>query len=358
MLNLPKEYYKKILVVSALTAISAVSVFIFLKYLLVPFLPFIIAWITAMLIRPLINSICEITKFKRRIISFTCVFLLFLIILTVLVAICNKATSEIKGLAEDIMAGASDVVSDVFDYAEELSDKLPFYGKTENQETAELIRKTATSMVENAVSAFSAKIPEAIINFIAQLPSIILFTVVLVMATFYMGSDIEKINSTIISLIPQNSRQSFIRAKRKLVIVGTRYIKAYLLILFIVFVQLLIGFLCLKIPYALTLALIIAVIDILPVIGVGSVLVPWAIVLLIRHETSQGIGLLILFAVIWLVRQIIEPKIVGRSTGLHPLITLIAMYIGLNFMGVLGLFVFPMIIILIKSITEKPTDTA
>ena len=133
---------------------------------------------------------------------------------------------------------------------------------------------------------------------------------------------------------------------------GIQYVKAYLMILFITFLQLLVGFLCLKIPYALTLAAIIDMIDILPVFGVGTVLVPWAALLLIQGEVYTGIGLLIVFAVIWVVRQVIEPKIVGHSIGLPPLVTLMGMYIGYKFMGFAGLFVFPLVLILFKNLND------
>jgi predicted PurR-regulated permease PerM len=118
------------------------------------------------------------------------------------------------------------------------------------------------------------------------------------------------------------------------------------------FAQLLIGFLILRIPYALTLAALIALIDILPVLGVGTVLVPWAILLLVRGDTYTGVGLLLMFGIIWIIRQISEPRIVGHSVGLSPLVTLIVMYAGYHFMGFGGLFVFPLVMILLKNLHD------
>jgi predicted PurR-regulated permease PerM len=108
----------------------------------------------------------------------------------------------------------------------------------------------------------------------------------------------------------------------------------------------------LKIPYALTLAALIALIDILPVLGVGTVLVPWAILLLVRGDTYTGVGLLLMFGIIWIIRQISEPRIVGHSVGLSPLVTLIVMYAGYHFMGFGGLFVFPLVMILLKNLHD------
>ena len=112
----------------------------------------------------------------------------------------------------------------------------------------------------------------------------------------------------------------------------------------------------LKIPYALTLSVLIALIDILPVLGVGTVLVPWAIVLYMMGNSYTATGLLIIFGIIWLVRQVSEPKIVGESVGVSPLITLVSMYIGFKLIGFSGLFIFPIGAIIVKSVYDAVKD--
>jgi predicted PurR-regulated permease PerM len=131
-----------------------------------------------------------------------------------------------------------------------------------------------------------------------------------------------------------------------------KYIKAYLIILLMTFSELLIGFFILKIPYALTLASVIAIIDILPVLGVGTVLIPWGIVLIILGDSFLAAGIFILYGIIWVVRQIVEPRIVGKSMGLSPLITLAAMYIGYSSIGYGGLFVFPIAAMILKCLYD------
>ena len=134
---------------------------------------------------------------------------------------------------------------------------------------------------------------------------------------------------------------------------GKSVLKGYLLTVGITFLQLYVGFLILGMDYALTIALITALVDILPVIGVGTVLVPWAAVKLIAGANYQGFGLLIIFAVVSVVREIIEPKIIGKSIGLHPLATLFSMYIGLETCGFLGMITFPVLLIAIKSFATR-----
>lgn len=349
MKYLPGSGWQRVLVLSAYALAGAAAVYAALRYLLVPVLPFLIAWITAMALRPAIDGICRRTKLKRRIVSFFCVLIVLLTVTGILAVIAVRTAEELRGLADNLMTDAADTVGDIFDYFGNLRERFPFFDGLEDRETAGRIESAILSAVEGSVSTFTAKIPEAVMGLVSSLPGIILSAVVLVMATFYMCADVAGINSFIAGLFPPDKREKLFAAKKKLAADAGRYIRAYLMILFITFLQLLAGFLILKIPYALTLAAVIALIDILPVLGVGTVLIPWAGILLIRGQTYTGIGILILFTVIWLARQIIEPKIVGHSMGIHPLITLAAMYAGFTMLGVSGLFIFPIAAMLIKN---------
>ncbi len=124
------------------------------------------------------------------------------------------------------------------------------------------------------------------------------------------------------------------------------------MITLITFLELFVAFTVLGIKYAFLIALVIAVIDILPVLGTGTVLIPWSIFLLLIGDYYTGIALIIVYIVIAVIRQIIEPKIVGKYIGLYPLLTLVAMYTGLRVMGVLGLITFPLIIIIVKKLND------
>lgn len=351
MSYLPNEGYKKILVISAYIILGVAVAVITVRYLLEPALPFLFAWMVAMILRPAIRRITKRTGLPEKAVSVVCIIFVLSLVIGVVTVIFGRLASELKGIGEHLMQDAEGAVGDIFDYIERISEKLPFADGGDT-DAAERIRSSVLSMVEGAVSSFSAKVPEAVLDVVAALPSVLLFTIALIMATFYMGADLKGINSFIVGLVPKQSRERLFEAKQKLADAGIKYVRAYLLILFITFVQLLVGFLCLKIPYALTLASVIALIDILPILGVGTALVPWSVVMFIRGDRFLGIGLLIIFVVIWIVRQVIEPKIVGHSMGISPLVTLIAMYSGYKLIGFSGLFIFPLVIILIKNLND------
>lgn len=352
MNDLPKSGYRRVLVLAAYVLLGLALGFVLLKYLLKPLLPFLLAWGIAMAVRPTVKAICSRTRLPQKVVSFVAVLFVFLLILGLLTALCGRMVGELRELSDDLMADAAGIVEDLFDSIRSLTERLPFPDRADHPEAADRIRQAVTSMIEDTVSRFSAAIPAALMSFVSALPGILLFTVVTIVATFYMGTDVSHVNSFIARQLPASSRHYLFEAKKKLASAGIKYVKAYLMLLSITFVQLLIGFYLLKIPYALTLAAIIALIDILPVLGVGTVLVPWAAVLLIRGDVYTGVGLLIVFAVIWIMRQIIEPKLVGDSIGLSPLVTLIVMYGGYYFMGFAGLFVFPLVMILLKNLND------
>ena len=120
------------------------------------------------------------------------------------------------------------------------------------------------------------------------------------------------------------------------------------------FAEIFIGLSILKVNYALLLAILIAVVDILPLIGTGTILIPWAIFSFITGNAGLGSGLLVLYGIVLIIRQLAEPKIVGSSIGLHPLATLAAVYLGIKFAGFIGIFIGPIVALCIKGLGKEP----
>lgn len=129
-------------------------------------------------------------------------------------------------------------------------------------------------------------------------------------------------------------------------------IRAYALIMFITFVELFIGFNIIGIDKPLTAAVFIAIFDILPVLGTGGIMIPWALISLLQGHVPLAISLFVLYLVVTVIRNIIEPKIVGSQIGLHPVITLLSLFIGAQLFGIIGLFGFPITLSLLKHLNE------
>jgi len=134
------------------------------------------------------------------------------------------------------------------------------------------------------------------------------------------------------------------------------YLKSYSIMFCLTFVELWIGFLILKVPYTLGLAFGIAVFDLMPILGVGGILLPWGFIALVMGNLPMGIGVIVLYLVIAAVRNAVEPRIVGKHIGLHPLATLVAMVVGLKLAGLVGMLLLPISMVAVMRIREEARE--
>ena len=118
------------------------------------------------------------------------------------------------------------------------------------------------------------------------------------------------------------------------------------------FFELTIGLHILGIENALVIAFLIAIFDVLPVLGTGGIMLPWILISFLNNQVKTGVGLLILYLVITGIRNIIEPKIVGKQIGLHPLLMLMCMYLGARLFGFLGIFILPILILIVQNLND------
>ena len=138
-----------------------------------------------------------------------------------------------------------------------------------------------------------------------------------------------------------------------------KMLKSYIIIICITFAEMFLGLSLLKligvytIGYVATVSVVVALIDIFPVLGTGTVLIPWAIISFITGNIGMGIGLVVLYAVITVIRQIVEPKLVAANLGLPPVVTIMCMYIGLQLFSVLGIFIMPLLVTMIKLLNDR-----
>ncbi|MGI6124038.1 MAG: sporulation integral membrane protein YtvI, partial [Acetivibrionales bacterium] len=197
-----------------------------------------------------------------------------------------------------------------------------------------------------------ADLAQVPIQIALYLPQILIFFLVTILATYFMSSD----KSVIIRYLDLQLPDTWLNKSRSITknvfSAFFGWLRAQLILTSITFSELLIGLLILKVNNALLVALLIALVDVLPVLGAGTVLIPWAIVNLILGNTKLGLSLALLYVIILFVRQLIEPKVLGKQIGVHPLFTLAGMYIGLRRWGVAGMFIGPLSIVALKYLFE------
>lgn len=329
---------------------------LFFRYVFVAFVPFLIAWAISVPIYPASCALSRRTRIPRRICSFVLMLLFLALIVTVISLVAGKIVSELVRLWNIFLNDGDKVVlyfRNVFSVIGSVGSKLPFLHKLEGSgledKLTEVINEIIIKIRDAFIARFGQALPDAAIVIAKGLPSVIFVSVVTVVASFYFSMDVDLVHGIIRSYLPEKGRRYIAFLKKRVFSAVRKYLRAYIIIFLITFFELLAGLLILRINYAFLIAFAIAAVDIFPILGTGTVLVPWAAIMLIMGDHFAGIGLIVLYAVITIARQAFEPKILGDSMGMHPLVTLMGMYLGCRLFGVAGLILVPMVIMIVFS---------
>lgn len=333
------------------------TVYLVLRYLLPLFLPFLIGFLLSLLTRPLVKRLSARTGCPERLaaVLLTLGALSLLVLCTVL--LCSKLLAELQNLLEYL---ARDTANGEGELARLLASVRSFWeripllsGLLRLDFLRELLGEPeqylANSLAE-ALSSLTRGLASLVGGLLRRLPGVLFFLLVTVIACFYFALDHEKVGAVLLRLLPRRIAARVPGWCERVKEGVRRCARAYFLLFLLTFGELTLGFLLLGVRYPFLLALLSATLDILPVLGVGTVLVPWALFLLFTGSLGRGIWLLVLYAVITVVRQITEPHLVGKSLGLHPLLMLMAFYVGLRVFGAAGLVLGPCTALLLKAV--------
>ena len=330
--------------------------YLFLQYALPLLLPFLLAYGISLLIRPAANTFSARTRLPRGICSVVLLLLVFGLGGWGLWAGSVRLFSELGNLVERLLSkgGIFDAMDSLMLWMEGIGTRFGILSASE-EGSAQAFYDGVMQMVGNMLSSLASRLPEVAASLFSALPSVAFFLIVSVVACFYFCTDGVSITRAFGSFLPRRWQQKLPRVRESLRDVFRKYVRAYGLLLVLTFALLLIGFWILRVEYAFLLAFLIALADLLPVIGVGTILIPWGIVMLLQKNFYLGFGLLILYLVIFLIRQVAEPKVLGKSLGLHPLLTLFATYVGFSLFGLLGMILAPIVALFVKRVLNLPS---
>lgn len=333
---------------------------LFFKYLFSYVLPFLISWLIGYLVYPLAKKISIKAKISRRICSFVIVFLLLTILVLLVVLVSNRIVYELQdfvGYLNENSERIAEKFEYLFDFINSIGKNLPIINNLQNTGLLDTIRENINILINNIWESLLEKlgdaVPDAAKKLALALPDIFLVSLITVIACFYFAIDIDVVNEKVKQILPSKTKK-FLEKLRSRVFGGLKkYLKAYFVIFIITFAELFIGFWILKVEYAFVLAILIAFIDFLPVFGTGAILVPWGIISLLMKNYYLGAGILILFVIMTIVRQVIEPKILGKSLGIHPILSLVAVYVGYKLFGLFGMIFLPIAVPVLLSKDES-----
>ena len=314
------------------------------------YMPFLIAFILALIIEPLIKKMMNGLKLSRRcsaIIIFVIVALVILGGLTwIIVTIFSEASNLLQGLN-----GYFDKAGELFN---EFSNNFDFNKLHLSNEIKSVIQNSTTSILDTA-SIWLKNFLNGLVNMVTSLPVIAIYFGITVLALYFISVDRIYILDQMEHHLPETWMQKINSHFKELIDSLGCYLKAEVTLILVSFVISLIGLYILKIigfniSYPLLMAIFIGFVDALPILGSGTVMIPWAIICGLNGDLNLGLSILLLLILMSVVRQILEPKLVSKHIGVHPIFTLIAMYTGFKFLGVMGLILGPIILIILKNV--------
>lgn len=344
-----REFRKDFLIDITFFLVVSLIIYFSFKFLLVYLFPFLIGLIITALVQKPSAFISQKIKVKKG----TCAAVLVALTYILLFAILFFFGYEIINAIFLLYEGFSENLNYFEGLIESVSQKLSTMANSFPTGVKDSFLAVLENLITSVANSITLFLSELAASAASYAPGVLVSIVVTIVASLYIAKDYDSVKRLATGLVSDKICHLLLRVKEITLTKILKIIKGYILILLITFAELSIGFLLLKIENAVLLALLIAFLDVLPVLGTGTVLIPWGIINIILGNYWLGAGLVILYVIVLIIRSIIEPKIISRQVGLHPLITLLCIFIGLKLFGFIGLFLLPLIVILIYNLIRE-----
>ena len=320
--------------------VSAI-VFIVCRFLLKYLTPFVIGGAIAWLVQKPAKFISGKTRIKRKLAAAGLALAVFLLAAGLCVFLVLRISSGISNFAGEV-SGYAEEISAFFEKIKKSTESFFSDMPEELSALADSFFKKASDTMISAVTGF---VSDSAAYVAGRMPGILLSCIVSAVAACYIAADFPSLIRFARGVIGPRVYGNIRKVKEIFVTSVFKLGKGYAILMLMTFAELLAGFYLLGIKHALLFAALTAVIDILPVLGTGTVLVPWAAVLFILGDIGTAGGIIVLYAVITVIRNFAEPRIIGGQMGINPLFTLLAMFIGIKLFGVAGIFLLPVALI-------------
>ncbi len=342
--------YKKDFLLNVLFAAAVIGIAVFVsRFLLFYLFPFVIGVTVAFCVQRPANSISHKTNISKQTcaVVLTVVFciLFFILLILIFLALWNKI-SELLSLSPKYFSG---IQSSFYSFKNSIMKNMPSLSSSQKSTVNNIFSDTVNSVlsyITRLLTSFATGI-------IKGLPAFLISSIVTVVASCYIAKDFDRLKRFLFGLMPSSRADKIRQVKSILGENSWKFIKGYAIITIITFFELAAAFFILGIKSPVIAALIVAFVDLLPVLGVGTVLIPWSLIEFLGQNYFLGVRLLITYAVIAVVRNFIEPKIIGEQIGINPIFTLVSMFLGLKVAGIFGMILCPLALTVVISYYKK-----
>ena len=375
------EKRRSTLISAAYFTLFVAAYILFIKYVFGMVAPFVFALLIAMLLQKPIRKISEKTRIKKGFLSVVFVLLIVFILLGLVVFVGYRLWEEFYDFGKFIsgkLSNTESVISTINVKVDAFLSHLPDFASKALSETVDgFTEKLADYAGENKAELESAAESAAasskssldisalvspiggILSTAMRIPAILAAILVGVVACFFITSDYDGFVNLIKKNVTEEHEKKIVQTKRIVFGVLGKWCKSYALLLFITFCEISLSLFAMKLVgvykggYIFVIALCTSLLDILPVFGTGTVLIPWAVVSLFTHKIGLGICLAILYVLITVIRQILEPRLVSMNVNINPVVTLMSMYLGLQLFGPLGIIILPITVVVVKTLNDE-----
>lgn len=319
------------------------------------YMPFLIGYIISILIEPMIRFLKNKTNISRK----TSSIIVLIVVFALLTAIMSWGVITLINEMSNFLSGINIYFEKIINLTQYIWKWL---GQFNLPEDINYLLQNSVTEIFSELSNLLKNYMSKILQSISSIPKVFIYTIITILATYFISSDKFYILDRMEHHIPKKWVGKFRTHLSEIISTLGNYLKAEIILILITFIVVTIGLnlfyvIGMKIEYPFLMALFIGFIDALPILGAGTVFVPWIIIEFLNTNNSLASCLLGLYILIIVLRQILEPKLVSNKIGIHPIFTLIAMYTGFKLIGILGMLIGPVVLVILKNIFANSIDT-
>ncbi|MBR5473333.1 MAG: AI-2E family transporter [Clostridia bacterium] len=347
------EEKKKFIINFSYFAIWTIIIFLLFKFASAYLLPFIIGVIVAYVVqKPALFISGKLNIKKQNCAAFLSVTVFGILILA-MVLFGWLLYRQITNILNYII----DNMDEIENYSKKLFEKFDKLIKQTRGNTKNVFNNFSDKAISGTISTISSFLSNGATLIIKNVPILIISCFVTVVSTFYIAKDYEKLIKFLKGIVGEKLYKKLINVKNIISQCFLKFTVGYFWLFVITWAELLIGFLLLGVRNFVLISLLVAFLDLLPIIGTGTVLLPWAIVMFFINKYWFGVGLVLIYIVITVIRNFIEPKIIGKQIGINPLFTLLFVFLGMRLGGFFGMLFLPVGITVLYTYYRKQIYT-
>ena len=330
-------------------ALIIVGVYIGAK-LAVFYMPFLVAFVISLMIEPGIKYLMKKTKLSRRMSS----IIIFILVFSIIIGSVTWGIVSLISESTNLLQTLNLYIDKAYTQIQETIGKISISRASISNDVTNLMQD-ASKEVLFKISTWITRFLTKLMSVITSIPTIAIYVVITILSVYFVCTDRIYILDFMEHHMPRKWVQKIGVHIREITIKLGGYLKAEAILILVSFIISLVGlyifkFVGMNVKYPLLIALGIGFVDALPILGSGSVMAPWAVMEALNGDIQLGVAIIVLWIIMSIVRQFLEPKIVSGKIGIHPIFTLIAMYTGFRVIGVMGMLVGPIVLIILKSV--------